>query len=178
MAKIAAPAPQPPKEPKERDLFRDTPVRYLGYANEVGEAFRALMHVTWVRATYCVACAYVCADANDKKNKQKWPNAEEYNRQRKHAIIDTLLWQGFASVAIPGFTINRICWAAARILRDAIPDVPPNLRKGVVTAMGLCAIPFIIQPIDRSVDWAMERTYRKYTQPRLADSLLHHKRDE
>ena len=24
---------------------RDTPLRYLGYANEVGEAFRALMHV-------------------------------------------------------------------------------------------------------------------------------------
>ena len=27
------------------DIYRDTPVRYLGYANEVGEAFRALVHV-------------------------------------------------------------------------------------------------------------------------------------
>jgi fission process protein 1 len=25
---------------QEVDLFRDTPVRYMGYANEVGEAFR------------------------------------------------------------------------------------------------------------------------------------------
>ena len=42
-------------DPKRRDLklaltsvcFRDTPLRYLGYANEVGEAFRALMHVRY-----------------------------------------------------------------------------------------------------------------------------------
>ena len=29
----------------EVDIYRDTPVRLLGYANEVGEAFRALVHV-------------------------------------------------------------------------------------------------------------------------------------
>ena len=69
--------------------FRDTPLRYLGYANEVGEAFRALMHVRylvnviskelflfncsfkrWVRATYGVASAYVLADTYDKGVKQ------------------------------------------------------------------------------------------------------------
>jgi hypothetical protein len=31
----------------EVDIYRDTPVRLLGYANEVGEAFRALVHVRW-----------------------------------------------------------------------------------------------------------------------------------
>ena len=29
--------------PGEVDIYRDTPVRLLGYANEVGEAFRALV---------------------------------------------------------------------------------------------------------------------------------------
>ena len=29
----------------EVDIYRDTPLRYAGYANEVGEAFRALVHV-------------------------------------------------------------------------------------------------------------------------------------
>ena len=32
-------------EGAEVDIYRDTPVRLLGYANEVGEAFRALVHV-------------------------------------------------------------------------------------------------------------------------------------
>ena len=33
------------KETAAVDIYRDTPVRFLGYANEVGEAFRALVHV-------------------------------------------------------------------------------------------------------------------------------------
>ena len=32
---------------KEVDIYRDTLVRLLGYANEVGEAFRALVHVRY-----------------------------------------------------------------------------------------------------------------------------------
>ncbi len=44
---------------QEVDIYRDTPVRLLGYANEVGEAFRALVHVNWVRASYGVASLYV-----------------------------------------------------------------------------------------------------------------------
>ena len=36
----------------EVDIYRDTPVRLLGYSNEVGEAFRALVHVNWVRLSY------------------------------------------------------------------------------------------------------------------------------
>ena len=38
----------------------------VGYANEVGEAFRAQVTVSWVRASYGVASAYVCADALHK----------------------------------------------------------------------------------------------------------------
>ena len=53
---------------KEVDWFRDTPVRLLGYANEVGEAFRSQMHVKWVWASYGVASAYVVADTAHKAN--------------------------------------------------------------------------------------------------------------
>ncbi len=47
---------------KDVDIYRDTPVRLLGYANEVGESFRALVNVWWVRASYGVSSAYVLAD--------------------------------------------------------------------------------------------------------------------
>lgn len=47
-------APAPPKK-KEKDIFRDTPVRLLGYANEVGESFRAQLPLRAVHATYGVA---------------------------------------------------------------------------------------------------------------------------
>lgn len=40
-----------------------------GYANEVGEAFRALVPVSLVWTSYAVATAYVTADAVDKGKK-------------------------------------------------------------------------------------------------------------
>ena len=58
-------------EVKEVDIYRDTPVRLLGYANEVGEAFRALVNVKFVYASYGLASAYVLADTNDKASKAK-----------------------------------------------------------------------------------------------------------
>lgn len=39
---------------------------WTGYANEVGEAFRALVNVKWVWASYGVASSYVVADATHK----------------------------------------------------------------------------------------------------------------
>jgi len=87
-------------ETGEVDIYRDTPLRYLGYANEVGEAFRALMHVRWVRATYGVASAYVLADTYDKGVKQsKEPGAD--TSKVAIAAVDTLLWQALASVIVP-----------------------------------------------------------------------------
>uniref|UniRef100_A0A8C8ZZN0 Mitochondrial fission process protein 1 n=1 Tax=Prolemur simus TaxID=1328070 RepID=A0A8C8ZZN0_PROSS len=53
----------------ERDLYRDTWVRYLGYANEVGEAFRSLVPAAVVWLSYGVASSYVLADAIDKGKK-------------------------------------------------------------------------------------------------------------
>ncbi|KAG5188923.1 mitochondrial 18 KDa protein-domain-containing protein [Tribonema minus] len=46
-------------EEREVDIFRDTPVRYLGYANECGEAFRPLVPGIVVTLSYAVAIAYV-----------------------------------------------------------------------------------------------------------------------
>lgn len=65
-----------------------------------------------------------------------------------------------ASVVIPGFTINRLCWASGKLIRKAqIKGFP---RKWGATLIGLASIPLIIHPIDRCVDYAMDNTYRKY----------------
>ena len=63
-------------EKKEVDIYRDTLLRYCGYANEVGEAFRALTPKIFVHSTYVVASAYVLADATDKgKNPYQFPTS-------------------------------------------------------------------------------------------------------
>lgn len=40
------------------DIFRDTPVRFFGYANEIGEALHPI-HPKLLRPSYIVAFTYV-----------------------------------------------------------------------------------------------------------------------
>uniref|UniRef100_A0A914W5A5 Mitochondrial fission process protein 1 n=1 Tax=Plectus sambesii TaxID=2011161 RepID=A0A914W5A5_9BILA len=149
---------------KEIDFYRDTPARLLGYANEVGESFRALVHVNFVRFTYVVSCAYVVADTADKSNKcaKKWAWATPEERRNKVAItaVDTLLWQGFASVIVPGFTINRLCFFTRKLL-EKTTKLPSPARKWTATFVGLAAIPFIVKPIDAAVELGMDNSFRK-----------------
>jgi len=163
----AAPDKETPKaETAEVDIYRDTPLRLLGYANEVGEAFRALVHVNWVRLSYGVASAYVLADTNDKAKRmaKQVPEGEAgRNKQIAFAAVDTLVWQALASVIIPGFTINRICALSLYTMGRAIPNVALNSRKWATTAIGLGVIPFIVHPIDSFVHTAMDNTTRKIT---------------
>ena len=65
------------------------------------------------------------------------------------AVLDTLVWQGLASVAIPGLVINRLC-AGSRVLlnRYAVRVLSQQARRWAVTGVGLASIPMIIHPID------------------------------
>nr|CAI5862780.1 unnamed protein product [Callosobruchus analis] len=149
-------------EVKELDLYRETPVRYLGYANEVGEAFRSIIGAKWVNFTYCVATLYVLADTSDKSIKSFETNKNEKNHIKKvlYTTSDTLIWQLLASVVIPGFTINRLCFTADILLKKS-GKLPQGTRKWLVTGIGLSAIPFIIKPIDDFVDYALDKSIRK-----------------
>ncbi|XP_030358116.1 mitochondrial fission process protein 1 isoform X1 [Strigops habroptila] len=135
----------------EPDLYRDTWVRYLGYANEVGESFRPLVPVPVVWASYGVATAYVTADAIDKGRRAATAHAQDPAQATRVgvAVVDTFIWQSLASVAIPGITINRLC-AASLALLGTLTRWPLPLRRWATTALGLATIPVIITPIDRT----------------------------
>ncbi|XP_074150182.1 mitochondrial fission process protein 1 [Sminthopsis crassicaudata] len=151
-----------PGRDAQPDLYRDTWVRYLGYANEVGEAFRAIVPTSLVWLSYGVASSYVVADAVDKGKKAGAAASPETSKTTKMAVavVDTFVWQALASVAIPGFTINRLCAASLYVLGRAT-RWPLAARKWTTTAVGLMAIPVIIHPIDRSVDFLLDSSLRK-----------------
>lgn len=167
------------KMEKEIDIYRDTPVRYLGYANEVGESFRALIPRSAVWATYCVASAYVLADARHKGQeaaKMDWKDDSIKKQKVMHAVGDTIVWQGLASVIIPGFTINRICKLSLLYL-SRLSSLPEPVRKWTTTAIGLAVIPLIIKPIDKSVDYMMNNSVRRwYHIEPPEEKIVHHQR--
>ncbi|GFS40574.1 mitochondrial fission process protein 1 [Trichonephila inaurata madagascariensis] len=133
----------------EIDIYRDTPVRLLGYANEVGESFRAFgFHVP---AKKILQDGSLLLDAADSARTKKLATS----------AIDTLVWQTLASVAIPGFTINRLCAGSMYLLKKH-SKLPSTTRKWTTVAVGLGSIPFIVKPIDHLVDALMNNTFRKW----------------
>lgn len=147
---------------EEVDLYRDTYVRYLGYANEVGEAFRSLVPKSIVWFSYALSSGYVLADTVHKGAKVYQANAT--SQRTKNVLLstsDTLIWQTFASIIVPGFTINRICTAVQFAQRKSTRTA--FKKPWISTLVGLVSIPFIIHPIDHAVEGAMDVTYRKWT---------------
>ena len=134
---------------KNPDALRVGPVRLLGYANEVGESFKPLVPKSVYLASYGVAGAYVMSDAS-WRSKVPPPG-----RSAIVEAVDTFVWQGLASVAIPGFVINRIVSAAGQVS-------PASIVRWSPTAAGLVSIPFIIKPIDHGVDLLMDSVMRPF----------------
>jgi fission process protein 1 len=135
-----------------RDALREGPVRLLGYANEVGESMKPVVPHAAYLASYGVAGLYVLGDA-------AWRGTRPpVGQSGVVEALDTLLWQGLASVALPGFAINRVVWAVGHASVGRV--APGNLRTWLPTAAGLACIPFIVKPIDHGVTLLMDRVVR------------------
>ncbi|KAL3270786.1 hypothetical protein HHI36_021310 [Cryptolaemus montrouzieri] len=146
---------------EKQDIYKDTPLRYLGYANEVGESFRAIIGKKWVNFSYGIATLYVIADTVDKTLESYEKNKGVVKPTKKVLLAgtDTLTWQMLASVVIPGYTINRICVISAFLLKKS--TISPTACKMIVPGIALASIPFIIKPIDHLTDYLLDNSLRK-----------------
>jgi len=137
--------------------LRDGPLRYLGYANELGEAFAAWLPAFGVPASYATAIAYVLVDTYDKTSRahseakssmSTMDPASPVNPPQiitlltSERAVDTLLWQLLASVAIPGFTIHQVVWLVHVMLADGIHigDVERMPEAVAATVAALAAV--------------------------------------
>jgi len=144
------------------NVFRDSMLRYAGYANEVGESFR-YQFPKFVVPSYVVSFGYCCADAAST-GYDVWQKDMPHD-QRLHdtvrATADTLLWQSLASVMIPGAAINLIVKASRFAVARSPAALPVFAAKWFPTATGLGSIPIIIKPIDVSVDFLLDNSTRQ-----------------
>ena len=79
------------KDGKAVDIWRDTPVRLLGYANEVGESFR-YVYPRGVAPSYVLAFGYVLADTQDKAWKQYLVDERRVTKTLAISATDCLIW--------------------------------------------------------------------------------------
>jgi len=139
---------------KNVDPYRETSLRYMGYANELGEAFTSYLPDWGLPASYCVAASYVMFDTIDKGQKA-YDAAEEEDKviDTLRISTETMTWQMLASVFWPGSII--------RVIVNMAAHMAGNDHQFLPTLVGLAAIPLIIKPIDTTVDKLMETSISK-----------------
>ncbi len=146
---------------KNVDPYRETSLRYMGYANELGEAFTTYLPEWGLPASYCIAASYVIFDTIDKGEKA-YQGAEEEDKIMDTLRIstETLTWQMLASVFWPGSIIRVIVNMAASIVSTNNMD-DNQVMHFLPTLIGISAIPMIVKPIDSTVDKIMEGSISK-----------------
>jgi len=142
------------------DPYRETSIRYMGYANEVGEALEDYLPEWGLPASYCVAATYVIFDTLDKGQRayDSTPREDRFEETLR-ASTETLVWQLLASIIWPGGVI--------KLFVNVIDLIIPYDDTILPTFIGILLIPVIIRPIDVFVDLLMEdtisRVIRGYT---------------
>jgi fission process protein 1 len=159
------------QEKKESyNIFRDSLLRYAGYANEVGESFR-YQFPKFVVPSYAISFGYCFADAASTGwtswNEEKGANARQ---ETLFATVDTLVWQSLASVMIPGAIINAIVKASRFAVRRSPLALPVLVGEWLPTATGLGSVPLIVHPIDHYVDMLLDNTTRQWWRRRQDQS--------
>jgi fission process protein 1 len=150
------------KTDKEYDIFKDSALRYIGYSNELGEAFRPIIPSKVVTYSYIIEFAYFICDTVHKGHKAFLDNRhdEDVIKHISKASIYTMTWQCFASVMLPAFTINRIVKLFAYISKHYSKN--KYIISYFPTFIGLTLIPILPSILDPFVDKVMEETLGRY----------------
>ena len=149
------------------DIFRDSPLRYAGYLNEVGEAFRPLVPEFVVYLSYVAALSYVFADTASKGKAAAELQTGDFGCGQA-AVFECLTFQMLASIIFPSFIINRwvalwgiittdlfdtttfisetlhIAPSATIVSLGEIAITPDSITGEIPTAAGLLLIPLIV----------------------------------
>jgi fission process protein 1 len=164
------------QSPPSHNIFRDSALRYAGYANEIGESFRYQIP-RLVVPTYVIAATYVLADSistghetwQKGSTQQKGRNDSNSNSLSNtvwhdtiYSTADTLLWQTLASVVVPGATINLVVKAGRYAVHRSPILLPVVVAKWLPTVMGIGSIPLIVQPIDHTIDYMLDNSTRRW----------------
>ena len=158
------------EEKTEYDPLRDGPLRYLGYANELGEAFAAWLFPGGVPLSYAVAIGYVVFDTADKYQKtlkdadtklSTRPIPDEVDVPHLVKVIgaergiDTLIWQLIASVAAPGYTIHTVVAIVTNLVLKIEHAVPIEDVFHASPMFTNVAMAEVVETVNKSVPTAV-----------------------
>ncbi len=139
----------------EKDIFRHTALRYLGYTNEVAEAFRYHISRRSIFLAYGISTMYVLGDGIDKtiKKHNKSHFTTWMNKDLFKTFCLTSLWQIISTEILPGLSVFII----VKFTKNRINNNTFKYKSFIPTFVGLCAIPIFPYTIDPVVDMAFDK---------------------
>ncbi len=150
-----------PKE-KEYDIYKDSYLRYLGYSNEIGEAFRKVTSTKFVWATYLIEFIYFGADTIHKGHKA-YNDPNQIDNKHLHVIKQsgyTILWQFFATCLIPPLCINIVVGASHKYLFKR--GYSKNAIRYLPLSIGLALIPLFNIYVDPVVGNILDNVFERF----------------
>ncbi|KAL5275497.1 MTFP1 family protein [Megaselia abdita] len=153
---------------EEKNMYRDTFLRYFGYAHHV--ASYASTNLRYVCSG--ITASYIFTDLMLNVNKISKPK-EPPKKTRKHSSrsesedqesklviesIDVLLWQGLASLLIPSLISKRINSLVDKELSKKCSW--RKYRKPVSSTLAFLAIIAASKPVDLLTSELLNKTYR------------------
>ncbi|KAF0709607.1 Aste57867_5832 [Aphanomyces stellatus] len=189
-----------------RNSFASPDIYRVGGAHLVGESFRPLYPQVAI-ALYGVAGAFVLHSAyedwsvsstsclREARKKARTFSASEAaglceshsfsaDVDQVHAVcvaVDTFIKHSLASIAIPGYIVNRVVrdhlgglYIGSIVLQVAAAThaskqvlTRPTLLKWTPVGAGIVVLPLIVRPIDWCVEFAMDKTTRAWSKEYL-----------
>jgi len=149
------------KQPKEYDIYKDSYLRYLGYSNEIGEAFRKITSKSFVYFTYLLEFGYFIGDTVHKGHKAyNDPNLTDDQNKHLHVIKQssyTILWQFFATCLIPPLCINIVVGRTHNFLTRG--NFNPRIVRYGSLGLGLFMIPLFNIYVDPVVGHVLDHFF-------------------
>jgi mitochondrial fission process protein 1 len=150
------------KPEKEYDIYKDSYLRYLGYSNEIGEAFRKVTSRSFVIFTYVVEFGYFIGDTIHKGHKA-YNDPTKVDNKGLHVIKQssyTILWQFFATCLIPPLCINIVVGRTHNMLVNR--NFNPKLIRYLPLSIGLAMIPLFNIYVDPVVGDVLDHFFEKH----------------
>lgn len=140
------------------------------YSSEVGESFRPVIHKKMVRFLYGVSIGYIIVDVTGRS----FCVADQGTNKMSYFIFDTLLWHSLASLLLPALAIHKI----VALSKKVICKISSNKKAlaWIPAILALSSVPFIIHPIDKITDFALDNVVRPIYVDKIAkeSNVLRH----
>ncbi len=149
------------------DIYRDTPVRYTGYSNEVGLAVKTAGRLgsMMLLPSFFISGGYAIMDAISKyRSTQKAAkqvgniSQKEIQFDAKASGIEALLFHGLATIGIPSIVLLGVEKIAHKLLHNTKNQASFFIKHGPTFAK-LLTIPLIVKPIDHFTEKLLAKFY-------------------